>query len=248
MLYLVGGGYLTDLFDVESFILPVKLAGYFGVPVETAPLGIGPFNHPWNVKRLKDALADAKVRVRDVDSQRICRGCGIPAELRKDDGFRVSEVMEIQHGNAKTSPLIGVNFYHQHGGIDRDREATWWRELLLLLKTNGARIEGFCFHNSLPSDFSQTVQLFEAAGLPAKQVRFPDWDFRDACRRLTDYDVIVTSRFHAVVIAGALEIPAIAVANGEYYDSKMTAACEGQARSRAIDLNNMQPAQVAQFI
>ena len=58
LLYLVGGGYLTDLFDVESLILPVEVAFFYGVKVETAPLGIGPFKDPWNTRKVQRALRD----------------------------------------------------------------------------------------------------------------------------------------------------------------------------------------------
>ena len=100
--------------------------------------------------------------------------------------------------------------------------------------------EGFCFHNELTADFSQTSWLFEEAGI-ASRVREPHIDFRDACRAVTGYKGIITARFHAAVVAGTVGIPAIAIANGAYYSAKMRIACEDVPSSVAIDITQTSP-------
>jgi len=248
LLYLVGGGYLTDLFDVESLILPVEVAFFYGVKVETAPLGIGPFKDPWNTRKVQRALRDGHVRVRDADSQMVCDGLAITAELRQDDGFRVREVASIDASIPGGEWPIGINFYKQHGGSKAKTVINWWRETLILLKSTDLPVEGFCFHNALQEDFSQTVQLFADAGLPIKLVRQPAFDFRDACARVSRYRAILTARFHAAVVASVAGIPTIAIGDGQYYRSKMVSACQGYPASQVIDILVTKPAEVMRIL
>jgi polysaccharide pyruvyl transferase WcaK-like protein len=248
LLYLVGGGYLTDLFDVERLVLPVEVARFHGVKVETAPLGIGPFKDPWNARKIQGVLRDAHVRVRDIDSQLICNDLGMTTELRQDDGFRVQEVVAIDAPVTIGERPIGINFYTQHGGNEAETLISWWRGVLILLKSSGLPVEGFCFHNSLQIDFSQTAELFADAGLPTRLVRPPYFDFRDACIQLSGYRAILTARFHAAVVAGVVGIPAIAVADGQYYRAKMVSACQGYPASRAVDISVTEPTEILQAL
>src|SRR5438128_6888670 len=112
----------------------------------------------------------------------------------------------------------------------------WWREVLILLKSSGLLVEGFCFHNSLQIDFSQTVQLFVDAGLPMTLVRTPDFDFRDACNQLSKYRAIVTARFHAAIVAGVAGIAEIAVTDGQEYRSQIDSAWQAHAASDERDI------------
>jgi len=244
LLYLVGGGYLNDLFDFDLFCLPMEVAKHFNVKIETAPVGVGPFRDAKNAARLQAALAGATLRVRDVDSQALCQGWGLPVEMGRDDGFRVTEAVTMPPRAPRERPLVGVCYHRQHGGSAGGGEVAWWRELLGLLKAANVPLEGFCFHNMIPDNFSPLVQLFAEAGLPGTLVRYPDWDFRDACRRVAGYTAVVTSRFHGAVVAGAVGVPTIAVVNGQYYSSKMTAACQGIAGSSVADLSVKKPAEI----
>jgi polysaccharide pyruvyl transferase WcaK-like protein len=248
LLYLVGGGYLTDLFDVEAFILPVEVARFHRVKIETAPLGIGPFEDPWNARKLQCALRAVRVRVRDTDSQSICYDLGITAELQEDNGFRVREVVPINEAVATEKCPIGINFYEQPGGTKKDTVISWWREVLVLLKSARLPVEGFCFHNSLQSDFSQTVELFVDAGLSIKLVTIPDFHFRDACRRVFTYRAVLTARFHAAIVAGVVGVPVIAIADGQYYRSKMVSACQPFAMSQAVDVSRTEPTEILQVL
>jgi polysaccharide pyruvyl transferase WcaK-like protein len=248
LLYLVGGGYLTNLYDLESLLLPVEVAQFHGIEVETAPLGVGPFNDSRSARKSQRALREARVRVRDVDSQMICKDLGITAEWRQDDGFRIMEVIAINEPALFRMGPIGINFYTQDGGPNAETVVNWWREVLILLKSSGLPVEGFCFHNSLQLDFSQTVQLFVDAGLPIKLVRTPDFDFRDACIRITNYRAILTSRFHAAIVAGVAGIPVIAVADGQYYRSKMNSACQAYPTSQVVDISLTEPTEILQTL
>ncbi len=248
ILYLVGGGYLTDVFDYEYLLAPVELAQFSGVPIATAPLGIGPFRRPANGRRVRNALRGALVKVRDEDSLSTCRRLGMVVEHHPDDGFRVREAMELRVPARANNGRVGVNFYPQHGATNHEAARKWWQAVVRELHTAGFALEGFCFHNAWQADFEQTVRLFVDAGLPAEQVRWPDWDYREACRQLLDYQCIVTARFHAAVVAGAAGIPTIAVADGPYYQPKMAAASADRARSRAVHWDEVEPRTVVDWV
>ena len=61
---MVGGGYLTDLFEFEFYILPVEVARLCGVKVSNSALGIGPFSDPWNANKFQKALQGTRVLTR----------------------------------------------------------------------------------------------------------------------------------------------------------------------------------------
>ncbi len=248
LLYLVGGGYLTDLLHLSHSLLPIQIARAAEVAVKTAPLGIGPLCQERSAIQLQHALRHADVTVRDGDSQSLCHRLGIVSELRPDDGFRIREVMAIQRPPAVDRLPVGINFYRQHGGAAAEPTAAWWREVIRALVASGISVAGFCFHNTLASDFSQTVQLFVEAGLPAPLVAFPEADFRTECQRLMSYQAVITARFHAVVVAGVAGLPAIGVADGEYYRSKMAAACKNNPASQMVEPNRTAPEQIVRIL
>ena len=121
-------------------------------------------------------------------------------------------------------------------------------EVLILLNSSGLPVEGFCFHNSLESDFSHTVQLFVDAGFSPRMVRHPHFDFRDACVQISRYRAILTARFHAAIVAGVAGIPVIAVADGQYYRSKMLSACQVSPTIQVIDVSVTEPTEILQIL
>ncbi len=234
LLYLVGGGYLTDLFGLDHFFTPVEVAVHFGTTIETAPLGVGPFIGQQGLQRFGAAFQRAKVKVRDDDSLVLCKKVGIEAERCVDDGFRVAEeveFLELPHNRR----FLGINFYDQWGADDPDRDRRWWHDLIGVLNREGVEVEGFCFHNHISSDFAKTVELFADVGIAPSRTCAPDLDFRAACRRIASYRAIITCRFHAAVVANVLGVPTLAMASGSYYSSKMAVAVDGSPVAKVID-------------
>jgi polysaccharide pyruvyl transferase WcaK-like protein len=238
-LYLAGGGYLSDLFGIEMFMTPVELAIELGVPVATAPVGIGPFAAAAWAERVARALGRAEVQVRDPVSLEFCRQHGVKAALSPDDAFAVIRKMP---GTALPPPArppkIGVCIVPQ-AGRSADHDLTgWWTECLRGLKTRHPQImiEGFCFHTSPNEDIREMTRLFPLAGLPVEQVRAPVEDFCRATLALREYDFIISTRFHATVAANVFQIPNVAIAAGDYYMAKMRAAASGyEALCEVVD-------------
>ena len=227
-LYLVGGGYLTDLFDVDFFLLPVRIAKQASVPVRSAPIGIGPFVSPKTRQWVSEQLQGLKLIVRDANSQKFCAHHNISAKLSKDDGLLFLEQFVANENSTpfetKHASRVGVCIFLQHGHNQFGLKA-WWVQFLKCLRAAGAEPEGFCFHTNRSLDFDTTLELFTRAGIGAR-VREPIIDFREAIRSLHRYRVVISTRFHGVVSAHAFSIPYLAIANGSYYYRKMNSVVQ----------------------
>jgi len=257
LLYLVGGGYLTDLFNIHSFLLPVYIAKEFGVRISTAPLGIGPFAHKKSINLFKRAFKDANICVRDQDSLLLCEMNGLHPKLLRDDGFRIEELSNIDIRTTKkdnipnVSSKIGICAHNQQGSLLSEEEYfLWWVNLLQLLIDLGLqkKIEGFCFHNSLKSDFSFLVKVFTAVGLDPKKVLEPSLDYFNAINQLKKYNYIITTRFHAAVLANVYQIRTLAIYSGNYYRNKMLSAIDPNQGSRASSIEESNPINIADSI
>jgi polysaccharide pyruvyl transferase WcaK-like protein len=248
MLYLVGGGYLSDLFHLDWLLLPIFVARHKGVQIATGPIGLGPFTYDGWAKRVAESLQIAKVVVRDDASLKFCREYGIPAVQRDDDGFRLTEVLQLQQPerDRKSRPWrIGVNVFNQYGSNRHIESSAWWEALLKHLSHENTLIEGFCFHNLVFEDFAATSECLAKAGLDPCMARVPDFDFRVSCAQLVNFDAIVSSRFHAIVVGNVIGTRTYAVCDGEYYGHKMKAATSKFNRSTLVRQLDTSPEETA---
>lgn len=227
-LYLTGGGYLTDLFPLDLVMPPIQLALKLNIPVATAPIGIGPFQSPLHADQITDTLRRIKLTVRDQTSLDFCRARGIDASLAPDDAFTLIKNLSLPPINQSgiRPRKIGVCIFTQYGQDANCDLTGWWTETLRGLKAQNPEyeIEGFCFHTAPHAEFDQMTRLFSLAGLPASQVLAPVLDFRRAVEIVRRFDLVISTRFHATVTANVFSLPNIAVAAGDYYHAKMSAA------------------------
>jgi len=238
LLYLVGGGYLTDLFDLDLSLLPALAAKRAGVPIATGPLGIGPFESSGAARKTAATLSGSDLAVRDPGSWQFCSRHGLAPRRAVDDGFRVREVVDFAAdlgGRPDRKPRIGVNIIVQFGSRNPERARSWWIDLLRRLAAAPVAIEAFCFHTDVLLDYAEAVECWTAAGLNPAAVRAPELDFRIGCSQLARFDLIVSARFHAVVVGNVLGKVTFGVCDGDYYTRKMRAAAEGFARSQPLD-------------
>lgn len=246
-LYLVGGGYFSDHFNVEYLLLPVHLANCHGLEVSTAPLGLGPFWRAESEARIARELEGARLVVRDADSLDICRKLGLHAVLSPDDGFRCGEIVDIPRSGGGSGPRIGINVTCQTGRA-RDFEG-WWAEVVRLVASwPGVDLSGFSFHINPFLDHLATSRVFRRAGLDRARILTPDLNFRTNCEAMGKFDGVIASRFHAVVTANLLGLSTIAVASGTYYTSKMRAAVSGAEGMAVADPACMSPAEASQCL
>ncbi len=248
-LYLAGGGYLTELFDLERFVIPLLAAQRRGLAVATAPLGIGPFRTRAGEALVAEALRGARVVVRDGDSAAFCRRHGIPATVRPDDGFRVRELypaLARARARADHEPVrVGVCACRQYGTEAPRRVRAWWADLLRGLRRErpAAALRGLCFHTDPAADYGCTREAFQRAGLEASDVEPPCPGPREALEGVLACDAVATARFHAAVVAGAFGVPCLAVASGAYSRAKMESVRQVVPRTtRVVDAGRAAPA------
>ncbi len=255
-LYLVGGGYLTDLFSIDYFLLPLEVVRAASVPIRTAPLGLGPFYSRGAGTRVASALAPADLVVRDAASLEFCQRHQLPSRLQRDDGFRVREVLpELSSPVAEDCrarrPRLGICVFRQHGDQAWPETRRWWLRLLTALQASREvlDVEGFCFYREPGVDHRTLSSLFADVGGGQENVRPPQQDFRDAVRELRRYDFIVSARFHSIVVANELGIPHVAVGLGESYAVKMAAAVRADdARCRLVRSCALPPESIADHV
>lgn len=246
-LYLAGGGYLTDLFPLNWFLPPIQLANELKLPMVTAPIGIGPFKSRRRAGLVARALSRAELRVRDEASMEFCRRFRLNAVMEPDAAFALVETMftpPLRIQNPYRPRKIGVCIFSQFGSDRRPDLGSWWETCLRGLRKQHPdfKIEGFCFHTSPDAEFSEMRNRFRRAGLPPSDVLAPMADFRSAVEGLRDYDLIISTQFHAVVAANVFQIPNLAVASGAYYTAKMKSAVAGSADcSRLIQPGRVVP-------
>lgn len=224
-LYLVGGGYLNDVWDIHFPLLPARIAAEAGVPISTAPVQVGPFFGSASRRCVADALRSADLRVRDRSSCESSSDIGLGAHAAVDDVFRAREVIEGLEARTRGDDIarIGVCIFRQNG-CTQPAFDSWWVEFLrTVAMDSNIEIEGFGFHNYPGYDAADCIDLFSKAGLEAGSVLPPPTDFRSAARNLGRYDAVISCRFHAVVASCLLGIPAVAFADGAYYKQKLTA-------------------------
>ena len=248
-LYLAGGGYLTELFDLERFVMPLLAAQRRGLAVATAPIGIGPFRTRAGEALVADALRGARVVVRDDDSAAFCRRHGLPAVVRPDDGFRVREVrpaLAPPSARAGHEPAkVGVCACPQYGAEAPRRVQAWWGDLLCALRRElpAVALRGFCFHTDPTADYQCTREAFQRAGLERSDVKPPRPGPWEAVEDVMACDALATARFHAAVVAGVFGVPCLAVASGAYSRAKMESVRKVAPRTtRVVDPGRDAPA------
>lgn len=254
VVYLVGGGYLTDIFALPRMLLPVSIAKKAGVKIATAPLGIGPFLDSAQAELVASVLRGVDLCVRDEASLRFCMENHLVAKIAEDDGYRLHEILPLPSFEGQPEDFekkVGICLFFQQGGsISQSGFDQWWLVFLRRLKDliGGSAIEGFCFHTNPASDFYQIIRMFRSAGISPDQVRQPDLDFRHAINNINKYGAVVTTRFHAAVVATALNIPCTAVASGAYYSNKMELALRPGPLSAAVNMENQPPEAMADTV
>jgi polysaccharide pyruvyl transferase WcaK-like protein len=162
--------------------------------------------------------------------------------LKSDDGFRVKEVLsdlQLRHPlqeNKETKQRIGICIHRQENQ-EKHLIEKWWINFLSNLKTYpNIEVRGFCFNADPAQDFSTLLYLFEASGHQREAVQQPPENFRDAIKHLRNFNLVVSTRFHSIVVAHALKLPYLAIASGEYYFNKISSIPIAQdSQSKLLD-------------
>jgi polysaccharide pyruvyl transferase WcaK-like protein len=230
-LRLTGGGYVTDLFDLDYFLMPAEAALNLGIEVEIGPVGVGPFRSSEAERRAMDVLRECRrVTVRDDISLELLGRHGIAAEWERDSGFEITALPGFEDLPARPPrsgpPRIGVLVSPQHGAPRASERRDWMRELFSAVREQApdAVIEGFSFQAAWWEDFREQVAMFEQLGWDRRAVRPPMVDWKRTLLQVRDFDLVFTTRFHPSVVAHAFGVPYASLLAGPYYERKMVGA------------------------
>jgi polysaccharide pyruvyl transferase WcaK-like protein len=216
---LVGGGYLNDIYDLNSYLQPINVANRLQVPIITAPLGIGPFTHEANRQQVIQALRLAQVQVRDEKSAQWLAPA-VQATVTQDHG--VQWVLQqwpqpVKRQWLPGKPLrIGVCAFAE--GTQKHLFIEWWKTLRPELESE-YKCQWFPFN----FDFRENEedQLHRSFWPEFCAIKPTTDSFQLPIASLREVDLVVTGRFHSVIIANGFGVPCLAVYGSPYYESKL---------------------------
>ena len=249
LLIISGGGQLSDLwrgpwshpFAIFKFCLLTKVAGkklYF------LNVGAGPLDHRLSKLFAKYAVQLADYRsFRDDESQRLVRSLGVKAKtLVYPDLAYGLEVEELQNSSTRSSsmPVVGINpigFCDPRNWPRKDRavyddylEKTTRFSIWLL--EQGYKLRMFTTEVSLDKHAIEDLKTQLRARLTPELFNQIFWSesesVRDVLQEMSEFDFVVTSKYHGIIFSHVLRKPVISLSYGKKMDFAMQAAGQGR--------------------
>ncbi len=249
LLIISGGGQLSDLwrgpwshpFAIFKFCLLTKVAGkklYF------LNVGAGPLDH-----RLSKLFARCAVRLadyksfRDDESQKLVRGLGVKAKtLVYPDLAYGLEVEELQNSSPRSAsvPVVGINpigfcdprnWPRKDGAVYHDYLEKVTRFSVWLLE-QGYKLRMFTTEVSLDKHAMEDLKTQLRARLAPELFNQIFWgaseNVRDVLQEMSEFDFVVTSKYHGIVFSHVLRKPVISLSYGRKMDCAMQAVGQGR--------------------
>ena len=252
LLIISGGGQLSDLwrgpwshpFAIFKFCLLTKVAGkklYF------LNVGAGPLNHRLSKLFARYAVQLADYRsFRDNDSEKLLRSLGVEAKTHVYPDLAYGlEVEKIQRSasRASSTPVVGINpigFCDPRNWPRKDRKV--YREYLekvsslsAWLLEHGYKLRMFTTEVSLDGYVMEDLKTLLHARLAPHHFDQIYWgaseNVSDVLREMSEFEFVVTSKFHGIIFSHVLRKPVISLSYGRKMDFAMQAA--GQTRFNA---------------
>jgi len=249
LLIFSGGGQLSDLwrgpwshpFAIFKFCLLTKVAGkklYF------LNVGAGPLEHRLSKLFAKYAVQLADYRsFRDDESQRLVQSLGVKGKtvVYPDLAYGL-EVEEFQNGSPPSGsmPVVGINpigfcdprnWPRKDEAVYRDylektvRSSIWLLEqgYILRIFTTEASLDRYVIEDLKTQLRARlTPGLFKQISWSASE------NVRDVLQEMSEFDFVVTSKYHGIIFSHLLRKPVISLSYGRKMDSAMQAAGQGR--------------------
>lgn len=225
-----GGGYVTDGFEpMAGYILgTLRLAAALGKPTAMFSQGIGPARSPTLRRTLGSSVRRATmVAVREARCGRdLLISAGVPGGTIHVTG---DDAVEPALQSARESPGANIGFNVRNAGAGANGEPSTLlvaAAVTALARQRKTRISivPISFHgreSDLPSSRWVLQQaggesLIDAAEVASADIHSP----AEVIRAASGCRLVVTGSYHAAVFALAQGIPAVCVAQSEYYQDK----------------------------
>lgn len=248
LLIISGGGQLSESwrgpwshpFTIFKFCLLAKLARkrlYF------LNVGAGPLKHPLSRFFAKSSVRLADYRsFRDEESQLLIRNLGVKSETHvyPDPAYALEVGNHLSARRTSRSPTVGLNpigfcdpriWYRKDDSLyeaylDKLTEFSAW------LLEHGYDLRVFTNETSVDLDAIEDLKARLLLKLPpdvvSRAFRTPSRGVTDVLREMSEFDFVVTSKFHGIIFSQLLRKPVIALS----YHQKMDVAMRGAGQER----------------
>jgi polysaccharide pyruvyl transferase WcaK-like protein len=207
-------------------------------------VGAGPLDHRLSKLFAKYAVQLADYRsFRDNESQKLVRSLGVKAKtLVYPDLAYGLEVAELQNSSPRSSsmPVVGINpigfcdprnWPRKDGAVYHDYLEKITRFSVWLLQ-QGYKLRMFTTEVSLDKHAMEDLKTQLRARLAPELFNRIFWgaseNVRDVLHEMSEFDFVVTSKYHGIVFSHVLRKPVISLSYGRKMDFAMQAAGQGR--------------------
>jgi polysaccharide pyruvyl transferase WcaK-like protein len=210
--------------DVLRWAVAARLAG---CPLAYLAIGAGPISHPLSRRLMRAALAQADIcSYRDDDSRDFMSKLGRDTdhdEVWPDLVFAVDrQPAEISCERPVRSVALGVMDYRGWRGTGEDAERfqrAYVERMIELARRVHERGDELCLIIGDEADLEPATTIAETVGDGVSVV--PSADLGDVLDALSQVDVVVASRYHNLVAAMIVGVPAISISYAPKHDQLM---------------------------
>jgi polysaccharide pyruvyl transferase CsaB len=213
-----GGSLLQDVTSVRNVVYYTSLIRFARLsrkPVMIYAQGVGPLRNKISQKLTRAAMQSARViTLRDKDSAALLRRIGVnrKIEITADPVW----ALEAESPSGRASKLAprtwGVALRAWPGEAGTESTRRFVEALRALAVANQARLRFFPMQ--YPADFA----ILQGAGVKDDEIEGAPWRHpSETLRLIGECDLMVAMRLHALIFAGAMQVPCVAV----NYDPKV---------------------------
>lgn len=218
-----GGSLLQDVTSVRNVVYYTSLIRFARLsrkPVMVYAQGVGPLKKPISQKLARAAMQSVRlITLRDEDSAALLRRIGVnrKIEVTADPVWALQRMKDEGEGQKTDSSFaktwaVGLRSWPGEEGTESTRRFV---EALRRAATDAqARLRFFPMQ--YPADFA----ILQGAGVKDDEIEGAPWRHpKETLRLISECDLMVAMRLHALIFAGAAQVPCVAV----NYDPKVAA-------------------------
>lgn len=206
-------------------------------------IGAGPILHPMSRKFIKTALSLADYRsYRDSFSKRYISGIGFNTDndpVYPDLAFSLPDpVFLSKYEKEDAKPVIGVGLidYRGQGGYVRNAGESIYSEYMEKVVTfvvwlikNGYKarliIGDIKYDSSVVMDFLESLEKHDISTESSEVIHEPILSLEQLLEQLNKSDVVISPRFHNIILAVMLNKPVLSISYNEKFDDLMAGFC-----------------------
>jgi polysaccharide pyruvyl transferase CsaB len=223
-----GGSLLQDVTSVRNVVYYtslIRMARLSRKPIMIYAQGVGPLRNKISQKLARAAMQNARIiTLRDEESAALLRRIGVTRNIQvtADPVWALSLTIDDlrltsgnQSVNRKSSIVngvwaVGLRSWPGEAGIESTRRFV--ASLRDAANAREARLRFFPMQH--PADFA----ILQGAGVNEEEIDGAPWRHpRETLRRIGECDLMIAMRLHALIFAGAVQVPCVAV----NYDPKV---------------------------